>query len=138
MATAKKTPAKGETKEPKAPKAPKAAAAAAAPVATPAASPPAADPAAAATEPADKGKWTPYEIVDGETKPYVSPTPSAEHAPEPVPCGVVRLEHARALPEIIKGDRGDLVPGGIQSFKDTDRRTMNVVVRDGNLFKQEV
>jgi hypothetical protein len=136
MATAKKTPAKGETKEPKAPKAPKAAAAA--PAATPAASPPAADPAAAATEPADKGKWKAFEIVDGETKPYVAPTLSAEHAPGNTPTEINRLESARELPEIAKGESTTQVATGIQSFKDTDRRTMNVVLANGVLHKQEV
>jgi hypothetical protein len=52
---------------------------------------------------------------------------------------VWRVERARALLELpASAKTAKLVADGIQSFKDTDRRTMNVVVAGGQLYKQEV
>jgi UDP-N-acetylmuramoylalanine-D-glutamate ligase len=143
MATQKKAD-KAEQKKPKAN-----AAAAAAPTASPPAEPPAAQPApsnaladdqgAAAAKPvepvgggheASGQKWTSYEIVDGKTQPVGAASVPSVH----------RLERAQALTELAKGTgmSGELVAEGIQSFKDTDGRTMNVVVSGGALYKQEV
>lgn len=65
----------------------------------------------------------------------IDPVPASTHAARPP---IDRLERARALPEL----KSDAVakPAGepIQSFKDADRRTMNVVTVAGELFKQEV
>lgn len=49
-----------------------------------------------------------------------------------------RLERARALPEIPKDVESRPAGEPIRSFKDADRRTMNVVIVAGELFKQEV
>jgi hypothetical protein len=141
MATQKKAD-KAEQKKPKAN-----AAAAAAPTASPPAEPPAAQPApsnaladdqgAAAAKPvepvgggheASGQKWTSYEIVDGKTHPV-----DASSAPS-----VHRLERAQALPELPENMIARPVKDGIRSFKDTDGRTMNVVVAGGALYKQEV
>lgn len=48
---------------------------------------------------------------------------------------VTRLETARALPELLGDEGWRPVVHGIQSFKDDDRRTMNVVAVDGMVFK---
>jgi hypothetical protein len=145
MAPPRKSAGKAEKKEPTAPKA----AAAAAPTTSPPAEPPAAQPAPSTASADDQGaaaakpvepvggggkasgqKWTSYEIVDGKTQPV-----GASSAPS-----VHRLERAQALTELAKGTgmSGELVAEGIQSFKDTDGRTMNVVVAGGALYKQEV
>lgn len=107
-----KKAAKADSPEPKAPTA--------AAGAAPTASPPA-DPLVPTGE-----KWTAYEIVDGVTQPVETPVQT-----------VPNLERAQALPELAKGVISTLVSEGIQSFKDTDRRTMLVVVVDGALFKQQ-
>jgi hypothetical protein len=109
----------------------------------------------------DGGKWHPFEIVDGkavETKQEPSdaiqaaadtpqpPEPEEVIAATPAvtvtirvePLCVDRIEQARALLGLAYGEPAELVPEGIQSFKDTDGRTMRVVVVDGALFKQEV
>jgi hypothetical protein len=143
MATSK-TAAKADKKEPKAPKA----APAAAPTTSPPADPPASQPTPSTTSPEDTSttaaqpteaagadqetggrKWVAHEIVDGVAQPVGQVTAT-----------VHRLERAQALPELTKGTgaSGELVADGIQSFKDTDGRTMNVVVSGGALFKQEV
>lgn len=129
MATAK-TAGKAGKNEPKAPKAAVAAAPTASPPASPPADPPAATPAADAGNQAqdhEKGKWTPHEIVDGVAKPVGQFVPS-----------VHRLERAQALPTLPEKMIGRPPHEGIQSFKDTDGRTMNVLVADGILYKQEV
>jgi hypothetical protein len=61
-----------------------------------------------------------------------------QQAKAPTPAGVHRLERARDLVEIAKGEAAELIEEGIQAFKDIDRRTMRVVHRFGQLFKQEV
>jgi hypothetical protein len=47
-----------------------------------------------------------------------------------------RLELVRELPEIAADVEAVQVKGGIEHFKDVDRRTMNVVAYGGQLCKQ--
>lgn len=47
-----------------------------------------------------------------------------------------RLELVRELPEIASDVEAVQVKGGIEHFKDADRRTMNVVAYGGQLCKQ--
>jgi hypothetical protein len=47
-----------------------------------------------------------------------------------------RLELVRDLPEIAADIEAVQVKGGIEHFKDVDRRTMNVVAYGGQLCKQ--
>lgn len=47
-----------------------------------------------------------------------------------------RLELVRELPEIAADVEAMQVKGGIEHFKDADRRTMSVVAHDGQLWKQ--
>lgn len=141
MATAKTARKADDKKEPKAKAAP-----AAAPTASPPNPPsepgpvlstalPVSDELLKATGFQDKPedgrqKWVAHEIVNGETV-VVGEVPAP---------AVHRLERAQALTELAKGTgmTGTLVADGIQSFKDTDGRTMNVMVSGGALYKQEV
>lgn len=47
-----------------------------------------------------------------------------------------RLELVRELPEVAADIKAVQVKGGIEHFKDVDRRTMSVVAHDGQLWKQ--
>lgn len=98
-----------------------------------------ADPQAQAGQPAPEGaidpnpspgqtKWQSFEIVDGQA------VPASE---APTPAGVHLLDRARALPELAKEEAAHLIEEGIQAFKDLEGRTMLVVHRFGQLFKQE-
>jgi hypothetical protein len=71
-------------------------------------------------------------------KPFSQPVQHEPHPPADTPTSVHRLERARALPEATASDKGKLASDGIQSFKDADGRTMNVIVKGGTLHKQEV
>lgn len=111
-------------------------------------------------------KWKSFEIVDGKAVPieidaatapglgaptfYVrhpddtysvaDPQPVLIPAPpdvSPTLPAVHLLDRARALPELVKGEAAELIAEGIQAFKDIEGRTMNVVHRFGQLFKQE-
>jgi hypothetical protein len=62
---------------------------------------------------------------------------AAMQAQEPQPT-VHNLERARDLLELAADEEGAVPAEGIQSFKDTDRRTMRVVVSNNRLYKQEV
>jgi hypothetical protein len=133
MATAKTTAAKADPK-----KATKAAAAVAPKASTPA-EPPAAAPAqpdpAASTGQPDTAAAPAVQDKPAET--FVD-TVAAAPAPGRAANAVHRLEWAQELAELAKRIPADQVPEGIQSFKDTDRRTMNVVLSGDRLFKQEV
>jgi hypothetical protein len=106
-------------------------------------------------------KFVPMEIVDGEAvettqepsdaiqaaadtpqppepEEVIAATPAVTVTIRVEPLRVERIEQARALLGLAYGEPAELVPEGIQSFKDTDGRTMRVVVVDGALFKQEV
>lgn len=65
----------------------------------------------------------------------LDPVPASTHAPR---LPIDRLERARALPELKNTVAAKPAGDPIQSFKDADRRTMNVVTVAGELFKQEV
>jgi hypothetical protein len=78
-------------------------------------------------EPAAGRTWTPLEIVDGETR-VVGESEPAVH----------RLERAQELPLLPEKMVGRPPRDGIEAFKDTDGRTMRVLVVGGQLFKQEV
>lgn len=47
-----------------------------------------------------------------------------------------RLDRVRELPEVAADIKAIQVKGGIEHFKDADRRTMSVVAHDGQLWKQ--
>lgn len=75
------------------------------------------------------GKWVPHEIVDGEARVVEG------QGPKPV----FVLDRACALPELAASEEATLIDRGIQSFRDEDGRTMNVVVKpDGCVHKQEL
>lgn len=110
---------------------------------------PAAAPAASSSEPPAPGDTTTQAAsVQTDTagsaaaeKPFVDTAPPAPVIADTA-TAVHRLARAQALTELEKSkdDRvnGTLAQEGIQSFKDVDGRTMNVVVAGGALYKQEV
>lgn len=98
-----------------------------------AAKPAPAAPAAAPQPQADEPQAQPPE---SKAIPEVlDPVPTSTHAPR---LPIDRLERARALPELKADKAGKPAGEPIQSFKDADRRTMNVVTVAGELFKQAV
>jgi hypothetical protein len=80
---------------------------------------------------------TPAEATE-PAKPFSQPVVHEMNMPSDTTAAVHRLERARSLPELAAGEKAKLVADGIQSFKDVDRRTMNVVIAGGTLHKQEV
>lgn len=66
------------------------------------------------------------DIRDNETPPEIV----IEHEP------ITRLHLAQELPEYTGPLVLPMIGDGIQSFKDVDRRTMNVAILDGALVKQ--
>lgn len=96
-----------------------------------AAKPAPAAPAAAPQPQADEAQAQPPE---SKAVPEVlDPAPTSTHAPR---LPIDRLERARALPELKAEKIAKPAGEPIQSFKDADRRTMNVVTVAGELFKQ--
>lgn len=94
-------------------------------------------PAPAPTQP-PVSSAAPAQTQPPEEKPFAQPVPHAMEVPSDTATAVHRVERARALPEIDKGTKAKLVAEGIQSFKDSGGRTMNVVVHGSSLNKQEV
>lgn len=95
--------------------------------------PAAADPAAAPQPQADEPQAQPSEAK--AVPEVLDPVPTSTHAPR---LPIDRLERARALPELKNTAAAKPAGEPIQSFKDEDRRTMNVVTVAGELFKQAV
>ncbi len=72
-----------------------------------------------------------------ETRTFTD-TVAPERFPADTPTAVHRLERAQELPEVAADAKAKPVADGIRSFKDIDRRTMNVVLVAAGLAKQEV
>jgi hypothetical protein len=127
-AKAAKTPKTGKTPAPEVPKAATTDAPAAASTDAPADGVQQ-DPAVAteSAESAARRAWIPHEIVDGEAR-VVGEADPAVH----------RLDRAQELPLLPEKMVGRPPREGIEAFKDTDGRTMRVLVAGGQLFKQEV
>jgi len=79
-------------------------------------------------------------VIDAVAGALQAPKPTVDEAifPEAFQHGLIRLEQAQALPELEAGEPASTTTGEFTNFKDTDRRTMQVVSVDGVLYKQEV
>jgi hypothetical protein len=76
-------------------------------------------------------------ITDESNDDLSKPEADAEQVDELVSDVVIdRLELVRELPEVAADVEAVQVKGGIEYFKDADRRTMRVVAHGGQLCKQ--